>query len=104
MRNRSAFRMRLVCVTAIATALLGVRSSRGASGASGASGARDRVASGSGSKATRRHRDQRIVELTCRFTVSDVPVGAKTVFAWVPIPPTTRWQRLEGIFFEDVTV
>lgn len=98
MRNRSGFRTRLVCVTTIGAALLGVRSSWGALWE------RDRVAPDSTGKATGRGHRERIVELTCRFTVSDVPAGAETVYAWVPIPPTSRWQRLEGLFIDDVTV
>jgi transglutaminase-like putative cysteine protease len=37
------------------------------------------------------------VELTYSFTVRDIPSGADTVSAWVPVPPSNERQCVEGL-------
>ncbi len=41
---------------------------------------------------------KRTVDVTCRFTVREIPTGAREIAAWVPIPPTNAHQKLEDMW------
>jgi transglutaminase-like putative cysteine protease len=43
---------------------------------------------------------ERTVDVVYRFTVRDIPADAKRITAWVPIPPSSTRQRLEGFRVE----
>lgn len=38
---------------------------------------------------------ERTVDVVYQFTIRDLPVGAKEVKAWVPVPLSDTWQRVE---------
>jgi transglutaminase-like putative cysteine protease len=40
---------------------------------------------------------RRMVDLDYRFTVEDIPAGAKQIAAWVPVPMSNCYQRLENV-------
>ncbi len=40
---------------------------------------------------------ERRLDVTCRFTVRDIPAGAREIAAWVPVPPTNAIQELEDV-------
>jgi hypothetical protein len=43
---------------------------------------------------------ERTVDVVYRFTIQDLPVGAKEVKAWVPVPLSDAWQRVEVFHVE----
>ena len=45
----------------------------------------------------------RTVDLTYSFTIGDLPTDAKTVLAWVPLPPSNDNQKLIGFEVESDT-
>lgn len=43
---------------------------------------------------------RRTFDVTYQFTIRDIPPGAKSIKAWIPVPLSDKWQILEGFRVE----
>ena len=44
---------------------------------------------------------RRIVDVRYGFRVTEIPADARAILAWVPVPPSNRWQCLQEFWTED---